>query len=49
LPDRIVIYAIEAANIREFGEGLSPQVAAGAGPAVQAVLAEVRSLAPQKG
>ena len=49
LPTRIVIYAIEAANLRDFGESLSPPVAAGAGLAVQALLAEIRSLAAQKG
>jgi hydrogenase maturation protease len=49
LPTRIVIYAIEAANLCDFGEVLSAQVAAGAGSAVQAVLAEIRSLAARKG
>lgn len=49
LPTRIVIYAIEAANLCDFGESLSPPVAVGAGLAVQAVLAESHSLAAQKG
>ena len=41
LPARIVIYAIEAVNVLDFGEELSPEVAAGVGAAAQAVLAEI--------
>jgi hydrogenase maturation protease len=39
LPAEIVIIAVEAHDVREFGETLSPAVAAAVGPAAQAVLA----------
>jgi hydrogenase maturation protease len=40
-PQRIVIIAIEAENVLDFGEQLSPAVAAAIPAAVEAVLAEV--------
>jgi len=41
LPEEIVIYAIEAVNVLDFGESLSPPVAAGVGRAAEAVLAQL--------
>lgn len=46
LPARIVIYAIEVVNVLDFGEELSPQVAASVGAAAQAVLAEIEPRLP---
>lgn len=41
LPAEIVIIAVEAHDVWEFGETLSPAVAAAVGPAAEAVLAEI--------
>jgi len=40
LPDEIVIYAVEASNVLDFDEALSPPVAASVGRAAEMVLAE---------
>jgi hypothetical protein len=41
LPDDIVIVAVEAENVLDFGEGFSPQVAASEGRAAKLTLAEL--------
>ena len=41
LPEQIVIYAIEALNLLDFSENLSPPVAASVGRAAEMVLAEL--------
>jgi len=41
LPDEIVIYAVEAENVTDFGEGLTPAVAAAVPQVVAAVLSEI--------
>ena len=41
LPDEIVIFAIEAVNLYDFNESLSPPVAASVGRAAELVLAEL--------
>jgi hydrogenase maturation protease len=44
LPEEIVIYAVEAEDIWDFGETLSPDVAASVRTATRAVLAELEEL-----
>ena len=41
LPEQIVIYAIEALNLLDFSENLSPPIAASVGRAAEMVLAEL--------
>jgi hydrogenase maturation protease len=43
LPEEIVIYAIEAADLYDFNESLSPLVAASVGQAADSVLAELEA------
>jgi hydrogenase maturation protease len=45
LPEDLVIVTIEAAQVTEFGESMSPQVAAAVPPAVEAVMAALASAA----
>jgi hydrogenase maturation protease len=42
LPGDIAVVAIEASRVDEFGDVLSPPVAAAIGPAVEAVIAALR-------
>jgi hydrogenase maturation protease len=45
LPEEIVIYAIEAVNLYDFGETLSPPIAAGVARAAERVLDELADIA----
>ncbi|RME51013.1 MAG: hydrogenase maturation protease [Caldilineae bacterium] len=47
LPDDIVLFAIEAANVSDFGETLTPPVAAAIPEVVQRVLTELATRNPQ--
>jgi hydrogenase maturation protease len=46
LPEQITLFAIEAVNVLDFGEELTPEVAQAVPDAVRAVLAELECLEP---